>query len=604
MMIDPGDPRWTAYISNELEGEDREELEAELARSPEARRHLEELCRAADLLTEGLESPSGFRLKQSQIESVLRVARQCPVPWWRSLSPLDGTLQKVAALILLLGILAALLLPGDHRGDRANREIVDGSERLVSASPRSDILRDVVAPATNVVFRPPSYGLVCWSREDLPLQRHPFVTATEDFLASCYFQVGDESYRRVRRSLLAGRPPDPASVRVEELINYFPYDYSSPGDGKVLSVHMEMAGCPWNPQSRLLRVGLRGARDPDPRPLRILLVVDGAGMQRRPYDRALLVQAVTALRGRLESDDDLLWIEGSIHGNEAIRIASGGQTASGMIESFASLPSESTPDLEDLRDRIEAHLRPDMRNEVVLVLGQPGLALASEHSRILGSFPGAPLSVLHLSRKGQTDPSGAGYGENMLFRTVSNGAQADHFWGEVIERGNPVVAGEVHMQLRFDPGQVRGYRLVGNDRVSRLYRGTEVAPPEGHHLRAGREVTLFFEVFPAPEPVREADPTLSLDLVHRMGREDPLVRERHHYTDPGRSWWDASSDFKFCAAVAAYGILLSGESADNRLNPYGVLELAHQGLGMDPHGHRREFLEVVRRTVRVLGLQD
>ncbi len=609
MITDPGDPRWTAYILNELDREDRLELEAELARSPQARRHLAELSEAADLLGENLSAPSGYRLKRSQMVRLDRaLAAQARIRSLRSLLT-GGVLYKLAALLLLCATLAALLLPHSHRFGGALESSGDpDSHRLVSV-PR--VIRD--APQLDQVleqsgaYEPPAYGLLCWSRSDVPMQSHDYVTATEDLLANCYLQAGDQGYRRLRRSLLQGAAPDPASVRVEELINYFPYDYSPPGEGRPVSVHAEVAGNPWNPRSRLLRVGLRGASPSAGLPVRIVLLLDSGEIQTYGRSRtAMLIGAITALRSRLDEGDQLLVLGDAAGENPAIRIEPG-QTALGVLDSLASLPPGPPAGLEELGRRLDLGRNPEVRTELVIVAGQAGSEQARQRlSRVEALLeepvPGAFASVLYLDRRGTTDPLVLGLPAGALVRAVGSVPQANHFWSEILERAHPVVAEDIHLQLRFDSRQVRGWRLVGHREVARLYRGKPVSPPSGQDLRAGQEATLLFEFVPYPKPASgEGEPLLSVDVNYREPGGESLLQESYPVADHGLSWWESSSDFRFCAAVAACGLLFSPDPAHRILHPYGVMELAQQGLGMDPHGHRREFLEVVRRSVRALG---
>jgi Ca-activated chloride channel homolog len=438
-------------------------------------------------------------------------------------------------------------------------------------------------------------------------------------------------YDGLRQTVQGGQFPATADVRVGDLINYFSYNYASPGEDQPLSVHIEATMCPWNARHRLVQIGLRGANDLNATilPFKVVLLVDGVEIRQSRFDRAILLQAITSLRGRIGGEGDFTIIDGSRLEGAVFRI-SAADRAAGVIAQLASTPPLGGIEIgvsnQFVLEKIVSELSDSSRNEIVLVLGGSMDNRTQERIRVLellnATVPGlANYSILSIGAgsEGATGSLAALNPSNLLSRSVASVSQANRFWDSVLDRTKPTVARDVKMQLEFNSEAVMAYRP--------LRQGTPILEQNRNHgisrvgeeVVSGQQVTTLFEVIPVvstqaihakDEPtlaaeIRERNQVrtqnmLTVKLNYRLVGDNQAVREDYPFVDRGATLSDASEDLKFSASVAAFGMVLSDAPFRGTISPYGILELAQQGLGDDPSGDRREFLELVKRTLKLI----
>ena len=627
MTIDPSDPKWTAYVMNELAPEQRRQIEGILTRSPEARRLVADIRETVGWFEEGVETDPQLRLTPEQMT---RLDGGTRASGWVSQAVFNfgwrvrPTLIGLALVVIAASLLQKFFAP-DHewRDSRAEVPLIQRETVSEPGSASGESFAQDHRRNQQPVVEAPAYGMTVhtvpgdvtsndspskFERRDTPAA-DPYVAASAEIITHCLLGVGADGYHRVRELVGQGALPNDEQIRVEELVNYFPYDYPEPPRGRPLSLNLEVANCPWNDRNRLVTIGLRAgtnSRTAAP-PLRIFLLLDGLEIRKFTFDRAALVQTVTALRERLGHNDHLIIVESSRPDGAFVRVAAS-SPISGVLESLASGRSpRQFPGANDagLRSRIVSELDRRGRNELVLVVDNLTSSKTDGRlqnlSRLQREAPSpTAMSVLNL---GKDSPWGQSVvPEEVLVRSVRNIAQAHHFWGELLARSRERVADQISLQLEFDPEQVRAYRLVGVDEVVRIPAGHRLKVGPGHELRAEQEVTALFEVVPVGENPRpnRSRPLLAAQLDYRSVADDRNLSEKFVLIDDGRNWREASNDFRFAASVAAYGMLLAEAPYQGTINYYGVLELAQRGLDLDVYGHRLEFLELVKRTV---GLQ-
>lgn len=669
MIVDSQDPKWTAYVMDELGPDERFAVEGLLMRSPEARRLVAEIREATKSLASQFGADSRFRLTQAQLDALDQQALQTQAEALIGVQETSGAwislerLKRIAAIIVVVGALVAMIVSGilqEEPNDPARAVASVVSEELPpdsaasEAVPVDDIVLEAVIPPYGLVYQPavieaedaPEYSL---SREadrnpiafddttshspsgpPRSVFSSPFVAVADQPIVRCSLQIGSGNYQEVSEAIGRGELPAAWKIRVEELVNYFAYGYASPDDGQPLAVHLDAATCPWNAQHRLVRIGLKGGPNQavSEMPLRVFLVVDGVEVRGMDFDQTVLVQAITALRNRLRGQDQLMVIDGSRLGGPVIRIESTAPTAQ-VLESITRLQVGAGVGIgvsnQWLLTKIIPELDAEGRNEVVMVVGDFESSRTMERLRLLGLLRDAVAartagSVLNLrgGNRPSRSTSEAFEESQFLVRSASSVAQANHFWSEILNRAKSTVAKDVRLQLEFNPARVQAYRLVGFDGMKRAPVNEGQVVALGSDIDADQAVTALFEVVPTGAPTassyadvpsqgwvsndrpRRTQNMLTVKLSYRLLAENQRVREEYPLMDDGATLGRASDDFKFSASVAAYGMLLSDAPFRGTINHYGVLALAQQGLGEDPHGYRKEFLDLVRRTVKLI----
>ena len=468
-----------------------------------------------------------------------------------------------------------------------------------------------------------------WNTEEYaPIAERGFVAVRSDPLSTFAIDVDRASYGNVRRFLREGRLPPADAVRVEELVNYFAYDYAAPSGRHPVAVTTEVTAAPWAPAHRLVRVGLR-APDVDVRdlpPANLVFLVDVSGSMDTPNKLPLVQRSLRLLVDELRGQDRV-----------SIVVYAG---AAGLV-----LPPTSAADrgtimraIDDLEaggstaggagiqlayDVARRSHRPGMNTRVVLATDgdfNVGTSSTSELVRLVerrreeGTF----LTVLGFGMGNYKD----GRLEQLADRGNGNYAYIDDLLEArkvlVRELGATLltVAKDVKLQVEFNPARVRAWRLVGYENRALADEDFANDAKDAGEMGAGHTVTALYEIVPvgartdaeihevpalryqdrAPTGRADADELLAVSLRYKppTGSESRLLRHVVH--DRVRS---PSADMAFASAVAGFGLLLRESPYRGALTWRMVESLARPGLQDDPDGDRAGFLELVRVAHRL-----
>jgi Ca-activated chloride channel family protein len=444
-------------------------------------------------------------------------------------------------------------------------------------------------------------------------------------LSTFAIDVDAASYANVRRFLTRGMLPPPDAVRIEEMVNYFEYDYPNPRGREPFAVVAEVAPAPWNPARRLVHVGIQGRRMDalELPPSNLVFLVDVSGSMQQPDKLPLVKRSLEMLVDELREEDRVALVvyagaagvvleptPGSDRARirDAIqRLQAGGSTAGGEGLRLAyRLARES--------------FRRGANNRVILATDgdfNVGVSSDAEMTRLVEEERGHGVFLTVL-----------GFGMGNL-KDAKMEALADHGNGNyayvdglaearkvlVTEMGGTLVtlAKDVKVQVEFNPARVASYRLIGYENRALAAEDFNDDRKDAGELGAGHSVTALYEVVLAgaddPEAGSRVDPlryqrraaagdeadllTVKLRYKEPQGETSRLVERR--VRDAGRGLEASSADFRFAAAVAGFGMLLRGSEHAGDASADGVLALARGAAGRDPHGYRAEFLELVRR---------
>lgn len=456
---------------------------------------------------------------------------------------------------------------------------------------------------------------------------NPFLSAKQHPLSTFSIDVDTASYSNVRRFLNQGQRPPPGAVRIEELINYFPYDYPTPEGPQPFSVNVEVAACPWNKEHRLARIGLKGREiDVEQRPLsNLVFLLDVSGSMSHPNKLPLVKSSMKMLVDRLGENDRV-----------AIAVYAG---ASGLV-----LPSTSADQKSQILaalDRLEAggstnggeglelayrtaveNFIPGGVNRVILCTDgdfNVGTTNQSELIQLIEAKAksGVFLSVLGFGMGNYKDSTMEKLADkgNGNYAYIDTANEAKKVLVEGLSGTLVTIAKDVKIQIDFNPAQVAGYRLIGYE--NRMLRAEDFKDDtkDAGEIGAGHTVTAFYELVPPGQPVPGADVDPSKyqkpDQLAEAAASDELFTVRLRYKDPDgqdskplevpiqtekKPFESASQDFQFAAAVAEFGMLLRDSNYKGDSSFAHVMETASSNLGADAAGYRREFLDLVKKA--------
>ncbi|MEO0529104.1 MAG: von Willebrand factor type A domain-containing protein [Planctomycetota bacterium] len=474
----------------------------------------------------------------------------------------------------------------------------------------------------------------------------------EDALSTFSIDVDTASYSNVRQFLLNQRrlPPRDA-VRVEELVNYFDYGYAGPAADSEdpFAASMEVAACPWKPEHRLVRIGIKGREvQVEKRPLsNLVFLVDVSGSMNHQDKLPLVIAGLEALTDRLGENDRVAIVvyagsEGvvlpSTSGDQkdAIRSALGRLQAGGSTAGGAGLKLAY--------EIAERNHIPGGVNRVVLCTDgdfNVGLTGTEELAQLVETRAEETrvfLTVLGFGRGNLNDAmleaiSGRGDGH---YAYIDSEKEARRVLSRNLSGTLVTIAKDVKLQVEFNPAKVASYRLIGYENRVLAAKDFNDDTKDAGEIGAGHTVTALYEVVPTgiEEPTPPIDglkyqPTaveddaariqLTLDADDR-GEPLPIATElltlKIRYKQPDgdvskklefslesdeATSTAASEDFRWAAAVAEFGMRLRGSRHVGEGSFDTVLERARGAVGTDEGGCRAEFLDMVRRASELSG---
>jgi len=474
-----------------------------------------------------------------------------------------------------------------------------------------------------------------------------FLSAVDEPLSTFSIDVDTASYANVRRFLVSGSWPPPDAVRIEELVNYFPYDYPDPGGEHPFSVNMEVAQCPWNPAHRLVRVGLKGQeihrKERGPSNLVFLLDVSGSMSDRNKLP--LVKEGMRMLADQLGEDDRVAIV--TYAGNAGLALestnAADKQKIVGAIEALrASGSTHGSAGIQMAYDQATRHFVDGGTNRVLLATdGDLNVGVTDDDQLVelirQKAATGVFLTVLGFGTGNLKDAKLeklADHG-NGTYAYVDSLREAHKVLVHQATGSLVTIAKDVKIQIEFNPAEVKNYRLIGYE--NRLLAARDFADDskDAGEIGAGHTVTALYEVVPAgaasdigmlaaadrtvdreegaellryqlpskPELTEQARSgellTLRLRYKEPQGETSRLIE--HALRDEGKRFGQASADFRFAASVAAFGMVLRGSPHATGLGLAAVEEFAAGALGPDSNGYRGEFVGLVRHATAMLA---
>jgi Ca-activated chloride channel family protein len=647
--FDGEDPKFSAYVLGELSGPENDSIETLLAESAEARQWVQELRDVTERLSAELhDEPMPALAGEQRARLEARIGPRRSGVWkrrllacaastlfalslgafffWRNRQPESSE----PFLYTIFGDAPATVHEARRVEGLRGLGYLGGYEKTRASGSEAIDLKGFEIPLTRDRMRAGDDSREMNTEDYAASVENAFRWAENDPLSTFSIDVDTASYSNMRRFLNDGRLPPPSSVRIEELINYFSYDYPPPRDGEPFSITTEVASAPWQPNHRLVHIGLRAedvaAEDrPDSN---LVFLIDVSGSMQSDVKLPLLKRSMRLLIDQLGERDRV-----------ALVVYAG---SSGLV-----LPSTSCVDkwaVLDALDRLEAggstngaegiglayqvaleHFLPGGLNRVILctdgdfnvgVTDQGSLVKLIEKQRESGVF----LSVLGFGTGNLKDSTMEQLADkgNGNYAYIDSVAEARKVL--VSEMGGTLlaVAKDVKIQVEFNPAEVQAWRLIGYENRLLADQDFDDDEKDAGEIGAGLSVTALYEVVPHGVPfdaprtgelryrdtARETSLAQSGELLHLRLRYKPVSSDEslllgQPVRDGGTGWYEASDDFKFSAAVAAFGMFLSRSAYLGDMDLAQILTLAAESRGDDLAGYRAEFLGLVERAERL-----
>ncbi|HBL29600.1 MAG TPA: hypothetical protein DD490_22425 [Acidobacteria bacterium] len=459
---------------------------------------------------------------------------------------------------------------------------------------------------------------------------NPFHETLRDPLSTFSIDVDRASYSNVRRFLNDRQKPPRDAVRIEEMVNYFSYDYPDPTGEHPFSITTEIATCPWNAKNRILLIGLQGERidTSELPPANLVFLLDVSGSMLDANKLPLVKSALRLLVDQLRPQDRV-----------AIVAYAG---SAGLV--LPSTPGKEKGRIAEAIDRLEGGgstaggegilLAYKIARESFVEGGNNRVILATDGDFNVGvSSDGELERLIEAKRQERIFLTVLGFGtgnvKDSKMELLADKGNGNYAYIDTIQEARKVlvqeigatlttIAKDVKLQIEFNPAKVRAYRLIGYE--NRLLRAEDFHDDakDAGEMGAGRSVTALYELVPPDGDleIAKVDPLkyqtsavaataaaspelLTLKLRYKEPDADTSRLLTQTVLDATTPIAAASENLRFAAAVAELGLLLR-ESPYRSAASYDQVEtMASGALGGDPDGYRAEFLRLVQAAEKL-----
>ncbi len=475
-----------------------------------------------------------------------------------------------------------------------------------------------------------AYSQGTYPQEDFNTEEYSYISengykhVADEPVSTFSVDVDTASYGNVRRMIRSGTEIPKDAVRIEEMINYFDYDYPEPGDGQPFSVTTEYGDCPWNKDSRLLMIGLQAKKiEFENRPASNLVFLLDVSGSMYSDDKLPLVQKSFAMLAENLTEADRVSIV-TYAGYESVVLdgVPGDQTAkivAALEDLEAGGSTAGAAGIQKAYELAQKHFIHGGNNRVILATdGDLNVGISSEGD-LIRLIQEKKTSGVHLS------VLGVGSGnikDNKMEALADNGDGNYNYLDSLLEAKKVLVdemggtlvtvAKDVKIQVEFNPEQVSGYRLVGYENRLLNQEDFDDDRVDAGEIGAGHTVTALYEIIPAGQGTEKSDTNLKYQTAGATTGSSELLTVSLRYKAPNGDTSklleipveadsyrrERSDNLSFAAAVAEFGMVLRDSENKGTSSYQSVLELVEPCIHRDSDGYRKEFLELVETKAR------
>lgn len=433
-------------------------------------------------------------------------------------------------------------------------------------------------------------------------EENPFIKVTDQPISTFSVDADGGSYANMRRFLYLGQTPPKASVRIEEYINYFTFDYKEPTSGENVSLESEISNCPWNAEHYLIRLGMKGLTVPlnELPNSNYVFLIDVSGSMNSPDKLGILKTGFKTLVDNLRDQD-------------RIAIVTYAGEAGVLLESTYG----------DEKDKIKSAI--DKLGAGGSTAGAAGITTAYEiaqknfisngNNRVIlgtdGDFNVGPSSTDDLIKLIEEKRESGIY---LTVLGVGEGNLNDHMMEQVANRGNGnyeyvdnakqiqkvftheiskfyTVAKDSKIQLTFNQNMIESYRLIGYENRKLNNEDFDNDSTDAGEIGSSQTITAIYEVV-LPD-VLNKEKYAQFDFRYKKPNETQSRLITHEINMIPKEIKSSSENMRFVTSVAGLGLLMKQSEYKGSLTKQMVLDLGKDAINFDPNGYRKEFIELV-----------
>lgn len=466
------------------------------------------------------------------------------------------------------------------------------------------------------------------------ITENPFLRVKENPLSTFSIDVDAASYSNIRRFINNGQLPPADAVRIEEMINYFSYQYPQPTDDKPFGITTEMATCPWNKKHALAMVGLQGKKVATENlpASNLVFLIDVSGSMNEANKLPLVQASLKMLATQLRAEDKV-----------AIVVYAG---SAGLV--LPSTTGDNVTAIKEAIDKLSAggstaggagiQLAYKVAKDNFVKEGNNRVILCTDGDFNVGlSSDDALEGLIEQERKSGVFLTVLGFGmgnyQDSKMQKLADKGNGNHAYIDGINEAKKVlinefggtlftIAKDVKLQIEFNPAQVKSYRLIGYENRMLAKEDFNNDQKDAGELGSGHTVTALYEIVPASNkeddtetvdalryqtPEKEKTSTafgkelMNIKLRYKKPDEDNSALIEHPVMAQYGNIENTSENCRFVTAVAGFGMLLRNSNFKGNAGYDMILSLARKSVGADEQGYRKEFVQMVENAALLSG---
>ena len=432
---------------------------------------------------------------------------------------------------------------------------------------------------------------------------NPFVKVSDEPQSTFSVDADGASYAYFRRMVSLGRNVSADAVRIEEFLNYFTFDYADPAGGETLALNAETGPCPWNPEHRLLRLGLKGktlsARET---PLaNFVFLIDVSGSMDSDDKLPLLKSGLLSMLDQMDPEDQVSIVTYSGKSEILLRptkVRNSDKIAKAIRKLNASGCTNGGDALRDAYKLAKESYVEGGNNRIVMGTdGDFNVGVTSTDDLLEMVEEGAKAGI-YMTVCG----FGTGNLNDAMMETISNHGNGTYEYIDsedemmkvfVHERNRFVaVANDTKVQLTFDPAAVDSYRLIGYENRVMANDDFENDDKDAGEIGSGQTITALYEIIPA-EAVAPGLHCCTFDVRYKNALKESSNALSLEVKDGGDA---LSGNLSFAAGLASLGLTLRDSQYKGTATLAMSRELIQNALTFDPNGYRAQLLQLIRKV--------
>ncbi|MFO8066100.1 MAG: von Willebrand factor type A domain-containing protein [Bacteroidales bacterium] len=452
-------------------------------------------------------------------------------------------------------------------------------------------------------------------------------------LSTFSIDVDNAAYSNIRRFINSGQLPPVDAVRIEEMLNYFTYNYAEPVDEHPFSVHTELSECPWNSKSQLLHVGLQG-KNIDKTELpnsNLVFLIDVSGSMSSANRLPLAKTAMKMLLDELRPQDRVSIVVYS--GNTQVLLESTpASNKTKIADAISSLGAGGyTAGGQALRMAYEVAEKSFIKG------GNNRIVMCTDGDFNVGESSNAAMErLVEEKRKNGVFISVLGFGmgnyKDDRLEIIANKGNGNYGYIDNIQEARKIlvsefagtlytIAKDVKLQIEFNPERVKAYRLIGYENRRLNDEDFNDDKKDAGEMGSGHSVTALYEIIPAgsdmtvpgvdplkyqntpqQQSIDDSAELLTIKARYKKPDEDTSIKFEHAITGNALNFSKTTENFRFAASVAEFGLLIRDSQYKGNASFDNIIKTALKAKGQDEDGYRAEFINLVRTAKNLTGL--